>query len=128
MPAIDTTAIRNSVSALDRDDLISGGSSVLAMFGRLGLLTAALTFWTFSLIVFNEVLMNAGVESQLIGMIGVFTFETPVLALLGYVSAPIVNSIAGAEIDKKRAALVVTGVYYSQFAVRLSLNAPYGVG
>jgi len=128
MPAIDTTAIRNSVSALDRDDLISGGSSVLAMFGRFGLLTAALTFWTFSLIVFNEVLMNAGVESQLIGMIGVFTFETPLLALLGYVSASITNSIAGAEIDKKRAALVVTGVYYSQFAVRLSLNAPYGVG
>lgn len=128
MPAIDTTAIRDSVSALDRDDLISGGSSVLAMFGRLGLLTAALTFWAFSMVVFNEVLMNAGVESQVIRMSGVYMFETPVLALLGYVSASIVNSIAGAEIDKKRAALVVTGVYYSQFAVRLSLNAAYGVG
>lgn len=128
MPAIDTTAIRNSVSALDRDDLISGGSSVLAMLGRLGLLTAAVSFWAFSLVVFNEVLANAGVESQLIEMIGVFTFQTPVLALLTHQSASIVNSIAGAEIDKKRAALVVTGVYYSQFAVRLSLNAPYGVG
>lgn len=128
MPAIDTTAIRNSVSGLDRDGLISTTSSLLAMLGRLGLLTAALTFWTFSLIVFNEVLVNIGAESRGIRIIAGFTFGTPVLAAFGYFSAPILNLIAGPEIGKKRAALFVTGIYYSQFAVRLSLNAAYGVG
>jgi hypothetical protein len=124
MPAIDTTAIRNSVTKMNRSDALSHTAFVLRLFGLLGLLTAATTGWAFAYIVVMEVLTNAAtgpLSAELLLYIE-FTFTVPLVAILATTAIKGMQLVSDKPlIELKRPILIVEGVFFAIYAVRLIL-------
>lgn len=126
MPAIDTTAIRDTITNSDANEALSFVSAVLAGVGFVGLGTAAVGLWVILMRVVAEVLGPMILEQGLQYTV-TMVFELPMWAAIAYGSVYLANSL-DLGLNKKRAALVAAGIYSLVYVARVLLNTPYGVG